>query len=528
MTIAAAVREGAHLACPLTFYPCQTLSKATEPLVLLHGWGSDSQVWERLLPHLCASVDVITLDLPGFGQSPPCASWEDTVQLLAEALPEKFFLLGWSLGGMLAARLADRFPDRIVKLVTLAANASFVCRPGWREGLDEGIFASFYQLFVDDPDACLRQFNGLQAQGDREERAVRRWFKARAVGGDPGSWSTALDWLQQLDNREILPRLSAPCLHLFGEGDRLVPVDAAAQVAKLAPSARIEVLEGSGHAPMISSPETLAALCLDFLLPRDDHRLHKQQIASSFSKAAVSYDLCAHLQRQVGRRLMAGLPAGLKPQTMVDMGCGTGQLTAELAERFPEALCLGIDLAQGMLEFASRQESTVLWFCADAESPALMGQSVDLIYSNFTFQWCHHLHQLMSEQFRLLRSGGWLAFTTVGPQSLLELRRAWGRVDDRVHVNRFAPLETIEEALVCAGFDIVDWRTEMTTRHYPQLTDLTGELKGLGAHNVNAGRHTGLTGKNCIARFRQAYESMREPQGLPASWEILYVVARKP
>jgi malonyl-CoA O-methyltransferase len=100
-------------------------------------------------------------------------------------------------------------------------------------------------------------------------------------------------------------------------------------------------------------------------------------------------------------------------------------------------------------------------------------------------------------------------------------------VDDHVHVNRFAPLDEVRQAALGAGFQIQEWLVETEVRHYAQLSDLTRELKALGAHNLNRGRNNALTGRKQIATLKSAYESQRQPQGLPASWEILYGVLHK-
>src|SRR5690606_42105877 len=97
-----------------------------------------------------------------------------------------------------------------------------------------------------------------------------------------------------------------------------------------------------------------------------------------------------------------------------------------------------------------------------------------------------------------------------------------------VLVPRSAPRAAVGGARAAAGFAPAAGPGGPPTRHYRQLGELTRELKCLGAHNVNGGRNTGLTGRRRIAGLIAAYESLREDAGLPATWELLYVVARKP
>lgn len=539
-----------------TRYPCAGRKRVDLPLVLLHGWGNDSRVWAEVLPLLTQQLDVITLDLPGFGGSSGCDTWQNAVELIAASLPEKCYLLGWSLGGMLAVRVTAACPKRVEKLITLAANASFIKRDGWQAAMDKTVFLAFAAGFDDDPEGCLKQFAGLQSWGDSNERLLLRWFRSNSSGGDSnacgdnsnpngydcGNWRKALAWLGELDNREVLAALKTPSLHIFGERDQLVPVAAAEDMRALCPGAKTEVMEGLAHAPQLSAPQALAKTAMDFMAD-DPYALRKAEIASSFSRAAASYDTAAHLQRQIGERLLGRICSQhvppeqtsqqniypqQQPATIVDVGCGTGHFTRLLARRYPRAACTGLDLAPGMVSYArANSRENIQWLCGDAEAMPLADGSFDLVFSNFTYQWCQNLNALMAEQFRLLAPGGQLVFTTVGPRSLGELRAAWQAVDSYVHVNQFAPLEQVRSALTGAGFDIRHWQVEQVVCHYAQLNDLTRELKALGAHNVNRGRNSALTGRKHIEKLKAAYETCRQAQGLPASWEILYVVAER-
>jgi len=520
----------------LHHYPCTAKRVVDSPLVLIHGWGNDSRVWQEALPLLRQQLDVITLDIPGFSASVSCSGWQEAVEIIGANLPEKCILMGWSLGGMLATRLAHRYSAQVEKLITLATNPSFVCRTGWPTAMAEPVFSDFYTNFDNNPDSCLRQFCALEARGDSDERSLLRWLRNHSAAYNKATWLEALGWLGELDNRELLATLKVPSLHIFGAGDQLVPVAVAEQVQKLSPGAEIAIVNGAGHVPHVSRPQQLVQRCLDFIVSAsrhadiaDPYRLNKQQVAASFGRAAASYDSVAHLQRQVGEKLLAKIPANFAPARIADVGCGTGHFTRRLAEIFPSAQCAGIDIAPGMISYAAaRSSSDINWICADAESLSLADNNFDLLFSNFTYQWCQDLPRLMAEQFRLLKPGGLLVFTTVGPQSLRELRRAWQAVDNHIHVNQFAPLEAVDHALRGAGFVEEQVQVETLVRYYGQLNELTRELKNLGAHNVNRGRNSAMTSRLRIEKFKTAYEALRQPQGLPATWEILYRVARKP
>ena len=512
---------------------------ALPPLVLIHGWGGDSAVWSGLIPLLQqGGCDVITVDLPGFGAS-PAALWQldSLLEQFAEALPHGCLLLGWSLGGMLATAYAGRYPERVAGLITIAANASFAQRDGWAPAMANNLLRQFRRGFTHDCAGTLQQFTALQARGDRRERAVLRELRSRLPDTVSSQWGEALDLLGELDNRDNLARLAVPALHVFGACDSLVPAAAAEAIGRLNPGATVRVLPGVAHAPQLCVADDLAAIVMEFARQwrggdgcADDgeYRIDKAQVARSFSRAAATYDHAAHLQRATGEELLERLPAQLSGDRVADLGCGTGVFTAQLAQRYPGATTLGIDLAEGMVAHASRYRSGPgHWLCGDAEAMPCADGSLGLVFSNFALQWCQDLPRLMAEQYRVLRPGGALVFSTVGPGSLHELRQAWLAVDRYVHVNRFIPVEKVRDAVEAAGFEINEFSVARRVSHYARLQDLTRELKGLGAHNVNRGRNAGLTGRRQIDVLKAAYERWRTPEGLPASWEILTVVAVK-
>ncbi len=516
-------------------FPCRGRAVMDSPLVLIHGWAADSRYWQPLIDELCAHHELWTVDLPGFGASAPGVRELPTLlDDLAGVLPEQAVLVGWSLGGMLATLLAERRPERVVALVTLATNGCYVARPDWPDALSRDTFDEFCAAFDADPALCLKRFGGLQAHGDAEARALTRALRALQVIPDPAqvsAWRDSLTLLDALDIRPALAGLRCPSLHLFGNGDVLVPVGAAGALPT-GPQATVERLRDCGHAPQLSQPPTVAGHLERFfraqgLIGHAD-QLDKREVARSFSRAAARYDSAAHLQRRVGEHLIALLPRREPTGTVLDLGCGTGYFAPALQAAFPAATVLGCDLAEGMVAHARQhRDDGIRWLCGDAEQLPLADAAVDLIFSSLAFQWCEHWPRLAGELFRVLAPGGRVVFSTLGPRTLMELRAAWAAVDDAVHVNRFPAGETVCEALQQAGFARVQLDPVDEVVHYPTVAPLLRELKTIGAHNLNRGRHAGLTGRARLRGFEAAYEQFRQPGGLPATWAVHYVVASK-
>jgi malonyl-CoA O-methyltransferase len=257
-------------------------------------------------------------------------------------------------------------------------------------------------------------------------------------------------------------------------------------------------------------------------------QIDKKRVADSFSRAATTYDSVAELQRAVGAALLDRLPDA-DPQRVMDLGSGTGFFTPQLKQRYPQAGLISLDLAEGMLAYArsERPVADTYWICGDAEALPLADNSVDLIFSSLAIQWCENRAALMSEVARVLRPGGVFCFATLGPDTLHELRSAWAQVDNHVHVNQFCDwsqlLDERPETLVPEL-----QQSEYRVCRYQRLRELTDELKRLGAHNMNAGQPSGLTGRARVRAFSAAYEEMRHPEGyLPATYQVFYGVLRK-
>lgn len=254
--------------------------------------------------------------------------------------------------------------------------------------------------------------------------------------------------------------------------------------------------------------------------------LDPRAVATSFHAAAARYDEVAVLQREVGARLLERLDLiRLTPQTVLDIGCGTGQVTRGLMERYRKARVLGLDLAPGMLLRARKRAPwlrTLHVVCADAASLPLASGSCDLVFSNFTLQWCRDLDRVFAEARRVLRPGGLFLFSTLGPDTLRELREAWAHADGYNHVNAFTDMHDVGDALLRARFADPVMDVERFTLTYADVYALMRELKVLGAHNVSRGRAPGLTGRWRLQAMVAAYERQRRDGVLPATYEVVY------
>ena len=254
----------------------------------------------------------------------------------------------------------------------------------------------------------------------------------------------------------------------------------------------------------------------------------KRQVAASFSRAAASYDSVAELQRDVGSELLRRLPEDFVPAVWLDMGCGTGYFSRALQERFPASAGVALDIAEGMLKHARPLGGAQHFIAGDAERLPLQDASCDLVFSSLAVQWCADFATVLSEAYRVLKPGGVLAFASLCVGTLYELRDSWRQVDGQVHVNRFREFSGYQALCAASGLNVQSLQSSAHVLHYPDVRSLTHELKALGAHNLNPGRPGGLTGRARILGLVEAYEQFRQPQGLPATYQVVYAVLEKP
>lgn len=260
--------------------------------------------------------------------------------------------------------------------------------------------------------------------------------------------------------------------------------------------------------------------------------LDLQAVRASFDRAAEHYDRHALLQHAVEQNLLERLAYfDLAPARLLDLGCGTGIGSLALAGRYPTAQVLGLDWAPGMLvrlRQRARQADNVVAVCGDMRNIPLPARSVDLVFSNLAIQWCPALREPLDEIRRVLRPGGLFLFTTLGPDTLHELRAAWARVDDHPHVNHFTDLQEVGDRLMATGFrnPVVD--AERVVLQYRDVLDLMRDLKAIGAHNAARFRPPGLTGRGKLRGVLDAYEGFRTSERYPATYEVLYGAAFAP
>jgi malonyl-CoA O-methyltransferase len=251
------------------------------------------------------------------------------------------------------------------------------------------------------------------------------------------------------------------------------------------------------------------------------------EISKAFNQHAKDYELAAKVQQEIGERLLERLHyLKMVPQRILDLGCGPGFFSCALAQMYPKAQIVGVDIAQLMLMQARKKYSwRRKWPLVAANMTQLPFASgvFDLVFANQVIHWGESLPQVFRELNRVMNTNGCLMFTTLGPDTFKELKTAWAEVNTYAHVNEFPDMHDVGDCLMSEHFlePVVDM--EMLEVHYESLSKLLQSLKAQGVKNINTARNQGLTGKASWARFEANYAQFQTPtRKYPLSYEVVY------
>lgn len=233
--------------------------KMQNELVLLHGWGMNQGVWQVILPELefIHADTVRSLDLPGYGNSeiwPKPYSLHAAALQLSEQLQPNSTLMGWSLGGLFAVYIAKHWPEKVAKVILVAATPLFAESDDW-PGIKANVLAAFKEQLVTHREKTIDRFLAIQAMGSENARDDIKQLK-QLLNEFPAPQECALtaglDILQHDDLRNAFANCPVPIRGVFGRLDALVPYRAVAKMQALNSHFEYEVIDKASHAPFIS------------------------------------------------------------------------------------------------------------------------------------------------------------------------------------------------------------------------------------------------------------------------------------
>jgi pimeloyl-ACP methyl ester carboxylesterase len=254
------------------------------PVVLVHGHDGSWRNWLENIPDLAASHRVVALDLPGFGDS-PLPPWQITIpsyarlvgQLCTELSLERPAFVGHSMGGLICAELAITDPDRVNRLVLVAAAGlsrrygpiprQILARPQLLPSVLQRVSRAVGRRarFLAGRRRLRKAGLGLSVRHPDLLSATLAAQVIRSSGAPGGPVASAAVARHEIANR--LGGIVRPTLVIWGADDAVVAVDAADRYAELIPGAQMLILADTGHLPMLERPARFNELLEGFLAP---------------------------------------------------------------------------------------------------------------------------------------------------------------------------------------------------------------------------------------------------------------------
>lgn len=220
----------------------------------------NSAVWQPCLHQLPGWIKPLCIDLPGYGASVDvdAGTLDEYVEHVAQQITRPVLLVGWSLGGLVSLKLAQRYPEKVSGLFQLATNPKFVQDSDWQTAIEASVFEQFASSLEQDRVKTIRRFLALQVRGtDTSMRTIRELQRAIDERGLPRieALFAGLEILSRTDLTGAVQQLECPVTWLLGEKDALVPLELADSLKQMSSNADIQILAAAGHAPFISHPD---------------------------------------------------------------------------------------------------------------------------------------------------------------------------------------------------------------------------------------------------------------------------------
>jgi pimeloyl-[acyl-carrier protein] methyl ester esterase len=208
------------------------------------------------------------IDLPGHGRSTGAAtinSLEHLKDAVLPHIPAQAVVCGWSLGGLLALKLAQY--QALRALVLMSATPRFVGAADWSHGMAPPVFTQFFTRLHDNLNTTVEDFLRLQVRGDSQAAETFAALKHSLMQhpANPVALEHALAILRDADERAALRQIHTPTLVLAGEYDRIAHPNASKYLAEQLPNARFTMIQRAGHAPFISHREQVMTEVHEFL-----------------------------------------------------------------------------------------------------------------------------------------------------------------------------------------------------------------------------------------------------------------------
>jgi len=229
-------------------------------LVLIHGWGMHSGIWEPIIDKFSNEYTLHLVDIPGMGKSHVIDPYDlnHLVEVISESLPTSFDILGWSLGGLITLKMSLMYPEKIHRMVLVGGTPCFINQIDWNHGVDIRDFNDFANKLFKNYKSTMINFYTLQLMHSKNSKLLIKKLKQIDEAENPPdvkSLQLGLDILLKNDLRDDINKIDHQTLLIVGDMDRLTPKSASMWLESHMKKGQLKVIEGASHIPFLSHPD---------------------------------------------------------------------------------------------------------------------------------------------------------------------------------------------------------------------------------------------------------------------------------
>ena len=240
-------------------------------LVLIHGWGMHSGIWEPIIDRFSNQYTLHLVDIPGMGKSHVINPYDldHVTEEISKALPPSFDILGWSLGSLIAIKMSLMYPKKIHRIVLVGGTPCFINQTDWSYGVDVRDFNNFANKLFKNYKSTMINFYILQLMHSKNSKLIIKKLKEmEAVENPPEikSLQLGLDILLNNDLRNDINKIKHQTLLITGDMDRLTPKSASMWLESHLKESQLKLIKGASHIPFLSHSDEFFNYLDQFLL----------------------------------------------------------------------------------------------------------------------------------------------------------------------------------------------------------------------------------------------------------------------
>lgn len=226
-------------------------------LLFIPGWATDSQIFFQQFEYFKAKLGILLVDLMAEESSTANLDYsENVVNLINQLNLKNIVVIGWSLGSLVAIKLANIIPERVSSLLLISATSKFISEKNYSCGQPLASVRQLKKSLKKDYETTLNRFYSQMFSSNEKERGYEALFidnvLPRMKMVTQNRVAQGLDYLINTDYRHALSHLTCPVIICHGQDDIICPVGSAYYLERNIPNSKLVIIDNCGHIPFLT------------------------------------------------------------------------------------------------------------------------------------------------------------------------------------------------------------------------------------------------------------------------------------